>query len=271
MARFRTGFLLIGLVMGGFSSGAAASETVRLFAAGSLKYAMADVARAFEKASDGQVKVETMFRPSGLLRARIEKEGGADLFASANMKHPEKLAKAGMVNGGVKLFAKNQLCAIAQQEVSVTSETLLDTLFDDKIRIGMSTPNADPSGDYAVALFKKAEPIKAGAEKRLNEKALQLTGGPNSEKAPTGRNQYGWVMSEKRADVFLTYCTNAVLAKKDTASLKIVAIPENLAVGARYGLVVMKTAPDITEQLAEFILGQQGQAILKSYGFGPGE
>lgn len=271
MVRFLTRLLVIGFVMGSFSSGVAAAETVRLFAAGSLKYAMAEVAQAFEKANNGAVNVETVFSPSGLLRARIEKQGGADMFASANMKHPRKLAANGLANGSVKLFAKNQLCALAQDDVSVSTETLLDRMLDEKIRLGTSTPNADPSGDYAYALFKKAETLKAGAQKKLEQKALQLTGGPNSEKAPAGRNQYGWVMSEKKADLFLTYCTNAVLAQKDTQSLKIVAIPEKLAVGANYGLIVLMTAPAITEKLAAFILGAEGQAILRRYGFGAGE
>ena len=41
---------------------------------------------------------------------------------------------------------------------------------------------------------------------------MQLTGGPDSDPAPEGRNTYAWVMESDRADLFLTYCTNAVLA-----------------------------------------------------------
>ena len=57
-----------------------------------------------------------------------------------------------------------------------------------------STPKADPSGDYAWRLSAKADKVKPGAEKALDAKAVKLTGGPTSEKAPKGRNQYGWVM-----------------------------------------------------------------------------
>src|SRR5690606_12020460 len=133
---------------------------------------------------------------------------------SANMKHPETLAKAGKA-GPVRMFARNKLCAIAQPGVKVTTATLLDVLLDAKVRVGTSTPKADPSGDYAWKLFEKAEKARPGAFKTLDANALKLTGGPTSEKAPKGKNQYGWVMSEKKADLFLTYCTNAVLAKKD--------------------------------------------------------
>ena len=129
------------------------------------------------------------------------------------------------------VFARNQLCALAREGLKVTPATLLDTLLDPAVRVGTSTPKADPSGDYAFALFAKAEAHKPGARAALEAKALQLTGGPTSEKAPAGRNQYGWVMESGKADVFLTYCTNAILARKEVASLQIVQIPPELNVG----------------------------------------
>lgn len=245
------------------------ADTLKLFAAGSLKAAMTDVASAFEKETGGQLKVETVFGASGLLRERIEKGEAAHVFASANMKHPQTLADAGRAAGKVRMFARNQLCAIARDSTDVTSDTLLDRLLSTDIRVGTSTPKADPSGDYAFALFAKADVLKAGAKAQLEGKALKLTGGPDTEKAPEGRNQYGWVMSEKKADIFLTYCTNAVLAKKDTASLKIIEIPGALAVGADYGMIVLKDAPGQAEELANFILGSAAQQILRGYGFGP--
>ncbi len=70
------------------------------------------------------------------------------LFASANMFHPQARAEAGR-SGPVALFARNRLCALAQPEVDVTTDTLLDTLLDQGTRLGTSTPKADPSGDYA--------------------------------------------------------------------------------------------------------------------------
>ena len=86
-------------------------------------------------------------------------------------------------------------------------------MLDPKTRLGTSTPKSDPSGDYAFELFGKAEALTSGAKNALEAKALQLTGGPNSAKAPEGRNLYAWVMESDKADVFLTYCTNAVLAR----------------------------------------------------------
>jgi molybdenum ABC transporter molybdate-binding protein len=240
------------------------ADSLKLYAAGSLKEALSDVAAAYEKTF--KAKVTTKFGPSGLLRKAIEEGESPDIFASADMTHPEKLSSSGW-GGPVVLFVRNQLCALAQPDLTVTADNFLNTLLDKNVRVGTSTPKADPSGDYAWELFKKADAVKQGSFTTLSEKAHKLTGGPDSQKAPEGRNQYGWVMSEKKADVFLTYCTNAVLARKDTQGLKIIRIPEALSVGADYGLLVRNGAPNEAWRLALYILSPEGQKILRDYGF----
>jgi ABC-type molybdate transport system substrate-binding protein len=184
------------------------------------------------------------------------------------MAHPRKLEEAGL-GGPVRLFARNKLCAIAQANVEVSEETLLEVISRSDIRLGTSTPKADPSGDYAWQLFDKAEALQAGSGSLLKEKAMQLTGGPDSEKPPEGRNHYAWVMDTDKADVFLTYCTNAVLAQREVPTLQIIRIPPELAVGADYGLTVLQGAPTEANALANFILGEEGQNILAGYGFEP--
>lgn len=253
--------LLLPLAM---TAAQANAKTVSLFAAGSLKAALGELAAAF--ARERGVEVKTTFGPSGLMRERIERGETAHVFASANMQHPRVLADAGR-GGPVVLFARNKLCAIAQPSVEVSSAKLLSAMLDGRIRLGASTPKADPSGDYAFALFDKAEAVKPGAAAALKAKALQLTGGPDSAKAPEGRNTYGWVMESGQADIFLTYCTNAVLAQKEVPALKIVQVPPELSVGADYGLIVLDGAPVEAWRLAFYILSPAGQTVLARYGF----
>ena len=240
------------------------ADSLKLYAAGSLKEALGDVAASYERTY--KTKVTTKFGPSGLLRKAIEGGENPDVFASADMANPEKLASSGW-GSPVVLFARNQLCALAQPDVEVTTDNLFNTLMNKNVRVGTSTPKADPSGDYAWELFRKADTIKKGSFATLSGKALQLTGGPDSDKAPEGRNQYGWVMGEKKADVFLTYCTNAVLARKEVQALKIIRIPEELSVGADYGLLVRNGAPNEAWRLAMYILSPESQKILREYGF----
>jgi len=244
----------------------ASAETVRVYAAGSLRAALTDIARTFEARSPG-LKVEAEFAASGLLRERIEKGEAAHIFASADVGHPTKLADDGYAKTKVAIFARNQLCALGREGLKISPATLLETILDPALRLGTSTPTADPSGDYAFALFAKADVKRPGARAALEGKALQLTGGPNSEKAPPGRNQYAWVMASGKADVFLTYFTNAILAHREVPSLQIVLIPPELNVAADYGMIVLKNAPMPATLLAHFILGEDGQSILVKHGF----
>ncbi|HWM46628.1 MAG TPA: molybdate ABC transporter substrate-binding protein [Xanthobacteraceae bacterium] len=246
------------------SGPALAAETVRLHAAGSLRAALTDVSAAFERASGNAI--EATYGPSGVLKDEISGGAKAAVFASANMEHPAALAKAGR-SSPVVLFARNRLCALARPGLAVTTATLLDVMLDPAVKLATSTPKADPSGDYAFEMFRRAEAIEAGARATLEAKALQLTGAPSSAPAPRGRSVYGWHVAEGRADVFITYCTNALAAQKENAGQQIVALPETLAVGADYGLTVMNDAPASAYRLALFILSREGQSLLASHGF----
>ena len=243
---------------------AAGADPVQVYAAGSLRDALTEIARDHE-ARTGQ-KVVLTFAASGLLRERIEQGAPAQVFASADTKHPQRLANQGQWQAPV-VFTRNTLCALAQGTVAVTPDTLLSTMLQPQVRLGISTPKADPAGDYAWALFQKAEALQPGATARLEAKALQLTGGANSAQAPAGRNTYAWVMEQNRADVFLTYCTNAVAARAEVPSLQVVAVPEALQVGAAYGLTVRAGAPAQAQAFAQAVLQPPAQAVLRRLGF----
>jgi molybdenum ABC transporter molybdate-binding protein len=247
-------------------TGPAAADTVSLYAAGSLKAALTDVATAFEAATG--TKVEAKYGPSGLLRQEIAGGAGAHVFASANMAHPKSLHDAGK-SGAVTMFARNQLCALVRPGLTVSSESLLTTLLEPNLNVGTSTPKADPSGDYAFEVFARTEQLKPGAKAALEAKALKLTGAADSAKPPAGRVVYGWHVAEGRADIFLTYCTNVIEARKQYGDQQMVALPDNLAVGADYGLTVINGAPAAATRLTEFILSRNGQEILARYGFAP--
>ena len=245
----------------------AAAETVQLYAAGSLKGALTDIAKAYE-ASTGN-KVEAKYGPSGLLKNEITSGAQADVFASANMEPPQALHDEKR-SGPVVRFARNKLCALVRPGLELDSAGLLERMLDPNIKLGTSTPKVDPSGDYAFAVFRNAEAVRPGAQAILEKKALQLTGGTASGTPPSGRTVYGWHVAEGRADIFLTYCSNARSAQKEDPRQQIVPLPDNLAVGADYGLTVMSEASSAARQFAEFIMSSQGQQTLVSHGFTAG-
>ena len=77
--------------------------------------------------------------------------------------------------------------ALVRPGLDVSSATLLDRMLAADVKLGTSTPRADPSGDYAWEVFRKADKLKPGAFAALGTKALQLVGGPTSPTAPLGR------------------------------------------------------------------------------------
>jgi ABC-type molybdate transport system substrate-binding protein len=233
-------------------------------AAGSLREALTVIAREHELET-GQ-KLALSFAASGLIRERIEKGEAVQVFASADMGHPQKLADGGGWSQP-RVFVRNQLCALTQANLKLTPDRLLDALLDPGFRLGTSTPKADPAGDYAWALFRRAEAVRPGAYALLERKALQLTGGPNSPKAPPGRGTYAWVMDQGRADIFITYCSNAVAAQKEVRRLKIVAIPPDLQIFADYGLTVRCGAHSAAQAFADALLTPNAQAVFVRYGF----
>ena len=113
--------------------------------------------------------------------------------------------------------------------------------------------------------------MKPGAQATFEKKALLLTGAAGSAAPPPGRTVYGWHVAEGRADIFLTYCTNAVVAQKENSGQQIVALPDNLSVGADYGLTAMNGAPPAAQGFAQFIVAPEAQKIPVSHGFAPGK
>jgi ABC-type molybdate transport system substrate-binding protein len=248
----------------GVSLTTSAAGQINVYAAGSLRGPLTEAAQAYEQASG--VKVVLVFGASGLLKERIEKGESADVFASANTEHPQALADSGRMATPVT-FTRNQMCALAAPAIAVTSETLLDRMLQNSVKLGTSTPKADPSGDYAWKVFEKAERVSPGAFASLSAKALKLTGGPDSPPPPKDRSGYGELVATGKADIFLLYCTSAVQAVKDQTQLRQIALPRSLAVWADYGVAIAKNANPGAQGFVDYLVSDAGQKSFARFGF----
>lgn len=237
---------------------------LHLLAAGSLQVALSEITGQFSSAE--KIPVEIAFGPSGVLRGRIEKGEKADLFASADMGNPLALSHAGLA-GPVVLFARNRLCAFVRPGLDVNSATLLQAMLDPNLKLGTSTPKADPAGDYTWAMFAKADAVHPGSRSALEAKALRLMGGPDSPRPPQGTNLFAWLLGEKRADIFIAYCSAGPDFLARMPGGKLVPLPAGLATGADYGLTVLAGASPNAARLALYILSQAGQEVLAKSGF----
>ncbi|MGA0609093.1 molybdate ABC transporter substrate-binding protein [Caldimonas sp. KR1-144] len=260
------------LAASGAGSGlrAQASDEVAVYAAGSLRSALGEIGRRFE-AAPGGARVRFVFGASGLLKDRLLAGERADVFASANMTHPQALFAAGRARAPQR-FARNRLCVLARPEVAITTVDLAERLLDPTLRVGTSTPKADPSGDYAFEMFRRIEvrgAAFAGAYQRLADKALQLTGGPASPPPPAGRSVYGALLESRQADVFVTYCSNAHEAAREVEGLKVVELPGDIDVAADYGVSLLDGASPAAQAFTAFLLGDEAQGLLARQGFAP--
>jgi ABC-type molybdate transport system substrate-binding protein len=206
--------------------------------------------------------VDTVFGASGLLRGRIAGGEACDVFVSANLAHAQALAEG----RAVRVFARNAMCALTRAELGIRPKSLLERMLDPGMRIGMSTPEADPSGDYALEIFRRADSVRPGAGAALRAKAASLTGAPDIPKPDGPLGVYASIMASRQADIFLTYVTNARAASAETPGLDTIALPPALAVGAEYGLVAVSDRPEAA-LLATHLLSPAARAILAEHGF----
>lgn len=241
------------------------AEGARVYAAGSLSAALPALISAAGLKPDAVAP--PVFGPAGLLRRRIEGGETADLFLSADLAQPR--AVAGAHPGALVLpFARNRLCVAVRPGLTATPDTLLDMMLDPAVRLATSTPGADPGGDYAEAVFDRADRLHPGAKATLDAKAMRLVGGPTTMVAVAGHSPTAAIFLADRADLLIYYCSGAPATLREVPGLTVVALPPALAVPAVYGAVVLTDDP-AAQRLALFILSDAGQAILSAHGLLP--
>lgn len=256
-----TGLAFASLLCVGAAMSARADDH-RVLAAGSLRLPVAEILQLH--AAQTGIEFEAVYGPSGKLRELIEQGEPFSLFLSASRRHTNALLKQGKVTGS-KPFTRNALCLMVAPGRSVAAGEVVDVMLDSSVRLGTSTPKADPSGDYTWEMFRKIDAQRPGAYDSLDRKALKLTGGAldrNRKASP-----YADVFREDKADVFVSYCTNAVATAAAVAGLTYVRIPEEINVAAEYGMGTAVGADGGSRALAELILGPEGRSILEKYGF----
>ena len=247
-------------------SSSASAADLKVMSAGSLKDAFTAVFADYTKQYGSSFS--PVWGPSGVLRERLQKGEAFDVFASAALPHAQALTDAG-VSGPSVMFAKNTLCVVTEAGSPLDTGNLVDTLLRPNIRIGTSTPVADPAGDYTWEMFRKVDAMRPGAFDTLSKEAQQLIGGPATPASVNGRSPLLVALDDRRIDLFVTYCSSAQLIVQESSKYKSVALPSELSVGPEYGLTVSRKAAAGAADFAIYLLSPPAQATLKSFGFVP--
>lgn len=239
------------------------ADPVQIYSAGSLKAAMQALIGA--SGLPAGAFAEPMFGPAGLMRERLEKGEHADLFTSADMAQPTRLAAANP-KIHVTSFIGNRMCVVSRIGLALTGANLLDKLLAPEVRLATSTPGADPGGDYAMAVFDKAEAVRPGAGAALRAKAMHLLGAPGTMAPANGRSPTALIFLENRADALIYYCSGAPALLKEVPNLATLPMPDPLEVHPTYGMALLSDKADAA-RFAAFITSAQGQEILSRFGF----
>ena len=203
--------------------------------------------------------VDTQFGPAGLLRERIEAGEPCDLFASANVAHPQALFQNGRARS-IAVFASNTLCLTARSDALREGDDWLSLLTRPDLRLATSTAVCDPSGDYTQELFTRM----GDAGVAVRERALALVGGREFAPVPPGKLAAEWIIQSGQADLFIGYGSYAPKLRL-IPELKVLNIPAPFNPRAEYACAVM--TPE-AENLAEFLQSEKAKAILQQAGFG---
>lgn len=218
------------------SSTAELEGTLTVAAAASLQNAFTELGDLFEDANP-EVSVEFAFAGSSALVAQLQEGAPGDVFASADVANMEKAAE--LLSGGSELFASNTLTIV--------------------------TPPGNPAGvetfaDLADAqLVVCAAQVPCGAATAAEAEAAGVTLSPVSEEQSV-TDVLGRVTSGE-ADAGLVYATDA-----EAAGDAVERIDFDTTVVNEYPIAALNDS-EVAAAFIAFVLSDEGQAVLASYGF----
>ena len=226
-------------------SGSSVEGELLVSAAASLTDAFAEVEAVFEE-ENPDVDVVLNLGSSSALREQILEGAPADVFASANTSNMDQVAEAGELSGDAEIFATNSL-QIAVPTGNPAEVTGLEDFAREELLIGLCAEDV-PCGDFGRQALENAGVIPSIDTNEPDVRAL-LT------KIEAGE-----------LDAGITYVTDVLSA---SGTVEGVDIPAEVNVVAEYPIATLAGAPnpDAAAAWVEFVLSEEGQAILTGYGF----
>lgn len=247
-------------------STALAAGKVNVLYAGSLVNLMERGAGpAFEKAS-GDTFQGFAGGSSGLANQIKGKLRAGDVFVSASPKVNDGLM--GSANGNwvswYITFAQSPLVigynASSRFAADLKSRPWYRVLQEPGMRIGRTDPKLDPKGALTVTLMKQAETFYNSPG--LSEK---IVGAPDNAAQVLPEETLVGRLQSDQLDVGFFYST-------ETADAKIpsLALPAEITPKAVYTVTILHDAPnaDGADKFVAFLLGSDGQAVMKEHGLG---
>ena len=273
--------IVLGAAMG--CGGGAGGGGVTVFAAASLSEAFGAVARAFELRNPGAA-VKLNFAGSQRLRAQLEFGAGAEVFASADLAQMDLAREAGLVEGGVRVFAAAPMAVIVNADSGIDG---IGGLAAPGVKLALAHESV-PAGQYARRLLERLSGSDGGfgsdAESGLDGglDADAESGADGGLGADFAARALVNVVSEEtsvkfveqkvvlgQADAGIVYRPGAITAAAGGRARALALPPSADGVRALYPIAALKDAanPEMAGRFIDFVLSDAAQAILAGYGF----
>ena len=233
------------------ASGLATAGDITVSAAASLTDAFNDIVKSYEgQHQDAKIKVN--YAGSGALLQQIRNGAPVDVFASADLATMDKAADL-IDPASRKDFAANKLVVIVPANKNWQGKDVAALINDKKLkRIAIAQPDSVPVGRYTKKVLEKA-----GLWDKLGDRNI-----------PTQnvRQSLDYV-ARGEVDAGFVYATDAALRSDKVKVVLEVSLDEPL----HYPIAVLKASKDAKEaqRFVDFVLSEEGQKILKNYGFSP--
>jgi len=221
-----------------------AAELV-VFAASSLREAFQQLGNSFEQGQPG-AHVALNLAGSQDLRVQIENGAAADVFASADLRQMQALAKLAVAP---KIFARNVPVLVVPAGNPAGLRSFADLPKARRIVLGAAEV---PIGAYTERILEAAGPeFRRRVEERVVSRELNV-------------RQVLAKVALGEADAAIVYRTDAQAAAGKVQMLEIPGAPV-----AEYPIAPLAGAPhpELARRFVELVLSPAGQRVLENFGF----
>ena len=256
-----TWLVLAAVILASFRAFAAGDDTQKsapaeltIAAAADLKFALDDLVKEFKDQSP-TTKINVTYGSSGNFFAQLQNGAPFDLFFSADIAYPRKLAESGFGADEVFLYGIGCLVLWVPKDSPVAVDQLgIKSLLEPSIRkIAIANPEHAPYGRAALAALKTLNVY--------DQVASKLVYGENIA-------QTAQFVQSGAADAGLLALSLAV-APQMRNSGRFWQIPLDAYPRMEQGGIILKSTknPESAGAFRDFVLGDHGREVLKQYGF----
>jgi molybdate transport system substrate-binding protein len=258
MHRFLFPLIIAALVLAGCKPAAdkpTPGKKLAIAAAADLKFALEELVKDY-RAAHADTEINVTYGSSGNFFAQLQNKAPFDLYFSADIDYPRKLAEAGhALDKDVFLYAVGRIVVWVPKTSAIDVEKLgIAALADRSVKkIAVANPQHAPYGRAAVAALKSLNAY-AQAEPRL----------------VYGENiaQTAQFVQSGSADIGVIALSLAVAPQMKDAG-RYWEIPLDAYPTMEQGGIILDWATDAAgaRSFRDHVLGEKGRALLKRYGF----